>query len=500
MDWLTYALAGGLAICLIFLAISHTKMTGLKDRVIQMSDALGADVGALREELAQERKNANAAQERVNQWIAEKTEASTKLLEAEKRIQSLIEDRNSAIETRDRAIDAQANAERLAAVRSQEIEDIKKRMEDWETTKAQSLDAAKAAVLATSKELSSKLLEDHKRETDAAKKDTEERVKKTTEEMNKQFEGIVKVVAALNQSVSENKETMDVVWKALSTPGGAGQYSEIGLENSLKSFGLQQGRDFVKQQQIEGKRLRPDFIIFLPGDTVFVVDSKASKFLLDLARVEGTEKEAEAYKSFSRTMNQHLKDLGNKNYKEEILAAYRAAGRGNEIRRIMSIMYLHNEGAIDKLAKADPDFVHKAGKAEITIAGPNTLTGLIAFARIEIDLGRQVENQEKIVHATQAILDSVGVVIENTVKVGKGLKSASENYMKLANSINARLIPRVRAVAPMGIRTSRSKGIPIHIPSYQMIDLEAGDLIEGEAEEIGEGQALIDDSDESEKA
>lgn len=496
MEWLPFVLVGGLAACLIALAVSHTKMRGFKDRVSDMSKAMDADLSQVREELSRERKNAAQVQEKVAEWMAEKTEASTKLLERQSQVLSLTAERDAAITRRDEAIAAQTKAEKDAALRVQELEGIKLRMEDWEKVTAKSLEATKAATLEVGAQLSSKLLADHKRETDAAKRDSEERVKKATENLTNQFGEIVKSVAALDKSVDENKETMDTVWNALSNPGGAGYFAEIGLENTLKSFGLERGRDYAIQQQIEGKKLRPDAMVFLPGDTVFVIDSKASKFFLELADAEDKDEEATAYANLSRTMNQHLRGLANKNYKEEVLAGYREAGRGSEIRRIMSVMYLPNEGAIEKLVNADADFIQKAAKSQINVAGPAALACLIGFARVEIDLGKQAENQERIIQGTQALLDSIGVVIESTNKVGKGIKSAADNYLKLTGSINSRLLPRARALVAMGIRPARTGGIPKSIAPYQVIQLDTGEVIESEAEEIEDFTAITDETGE----
>ena len=87
--------------------------------------------------------------------------------------------------------------------------------------------------------------------------------------------------------------------RALTNPGGAGQMSEIGLENALKNLGLERGRDYVIQPHVtgeEGSALRPDAMVFLPNDMVMVIDSKASKHIIDLAGAEGTpaQKETEA--------------------------------------------------------------------------------------------------------------------------------------------------------------------------------------------------------------
>jgi DNA recombination protein RmuC len=215
---------------------------------------------------------------------------------------------------------------------------------------------------------------------------------------------------------------------------------------------------------------------------------------MELAEVEGSEEEESASKGLATTMNQHLKSLAGKNYKSEIVASYREAGRASEIKRILSIMWLPNEGAIEKVAKADPEFVWKAMKQEITIAGPAALACLIGFARVEIDLGKQVASHEEIVHGTKALLDSVVKVVELTSGIGKGLKAAAGKYVELTRSMNSRLLPRVRALASHGIRPDRHEGIPKSLPTYEILELKSGDLIDGEAEEILEAAILTDQS------
>ncbi len=112
------------------------------------------------------------------------------------------------------------------------------------------MEGANAALAESATKLSSKLLEDHKREAIAAKEDSEKRVKKATEELFKQFETVSNSVASLNDRVGRNDAQVETVQKALSSPGVAGQLAEIGLENSLKSFGLQSGRDYIIQQTL----------------------------------------------------------------------------------------------------------------------------------------------------------------------------------------------------------------------------------------------------------
>jgi len=371
------------------------------------------------------------------------------------------------------------------------------RMREWDTIKKQAIEAANAATLESATKLSSKLLEDHQRQNEVAKKETEERVKQTTEQLVSQITEVGKTIHALNSDVETNRGTMETVMRALSSPGGAGQFSEIGLENTLTSFGLVKGRDFVTQQQVEGKRLRPDAMVFLPGNTVLVIDSKASKFLLDLAEAESEQAEAEAYAALARTMNTHLKQLSDKNYKAEVISGYQSSGREGIAPRVVSVMYVPNEGAIEKVSIADPQFLKKAAKLQITIAGPAALACLIGFARVQLDVERQSENQEKIVEGAQKIVESIGVIVDETVAVGKGLKSATQHYNKMTGSINSRLLPRIRQMVSFGVQSNRHKQIPDSIPTYSFTEHERGDLIEGDAEEINEDALLSDQTDDT---
>lgn len=484
MDSQIAVLGVALAVSVLLLTAAWTRMRSLSERLAHVQAEHGVALTRLSEELERERAIATAATTKTEQRIEEKTEAETRLEVARARIAAMESGVQEAFRVRDDALERLRVAESQAALRLQEVVEIKKRMDDWEKTKAESLQAAKAAVLATASELSSKLLEDHKRESGAANKDAEERVRKTTEALLMQVQELTKTIAALNKQVDQNRDTMDTVWRALSSPGGAGHFAEIGLENSLKSFGLEKGRDFMIQHAIEGKGIRPDAVVFLPGNTVLVIDSKASKFLLDLAVDDGAANQEEGYRNLGRTMNQHLKSMADKNYKAEIVASYREAGRNGEIKRIMTVMYLPNEGAVEKLLRADGEFVRKATRLEMTIAGPSALACLIGFARVEIDLGKQAENHERIIQGTQALLDSIGIVVEHTQRVGKGLRAAAESYVKLTSSINTRLLPRTHGLLAHGVRPQRHREIPKSISGFQVIQLESGELIEGEAEEL----------------
>src|SRR5579875_2158884 len=288
---------------------------------------------------------------------------------------------------RERAVRAQHAAERDLAVARQQLAEAQNRLPEFERLRQESLQAAQAAMLKTAQELSSKLLDDHKRENAEAKKQAEAQLKELAQPLVDHANKLHEAVAALHGQIQDKGRTLDTVMRALSSPGGAGQIAEIGLANTLKSFGLEEGRDYMLQfhapGESAGQRLRPDAVVFLPGD-VLVIDCKASKAVLDIAEAEGDEAEAAAYGRLAATMNQHLRALASKDYQTAVLNAFRESGRGGDIGRMLSVMYLPSEITLDKLCRADRDFRRKAQELGIIPAGPGTLHAIVSFAASDI--------------------------------------------------------------------------------------------------------------------
>lgn len=414
--------------------------------------------------------------------LSESTTARTRLEDVEQQLAIAYAERNQAFIERDKANADRSNAEQNAALAIQRIEDMQARMNDWEKVRVESMNAAKAATLASARELSSKLLEDHKRENEATKKQSEEAVRKTTETLFGQFKDVAERVSSLGDQVLRNGETVDTVWRALSNPAGAGYFAEIGLENTLKDFGLQLGRDFIMQYTVESeeKRLRPDAVVFLPGDALLVIDAKASKYYIELAQAQTEEDEAAATANLVKSMNTHLRDLASRQYASAVNASFRDKGHKGRPLKILSIMYLPNEGAVEKICNADTTFASKAVKQGIIVAGPTALACLIGFARVDIDLGRQIENHHEIVERSRKLLDYTLIVLEKAEKIGSGLKTANNAYDSMRVSVNGRLLSSMHKLAELGVRTGRAKGIPERIKGIDDKD----DVIDAETDEL----------------
>jgi DNA recombination protein RmuC len=445
---LTIVLALGLAVAIAAVGVLWTRLGAARERVEALTAVHDEALRQVRADLDVERQRVETAQREASDALQQK----------------------AALEAR--------------------LDEAAQRGLTFEMLKAEMMQASNAALATTAERVSTQLLVHHKRENETLKAEGEQRVKATTEQLTQRVEQLTRILAQLQGKVDADSKALGTMMRALSHPSGAGSHAEDILANTLRLFELEEPRDFILQyatQNIEtGARLRPDAIVFLPGDGVLVVDVKASKHLLAIAEAEGSEGEDAAYRDLARTMRQHLKALAAKDYRSAVADDCRRSGRP-AVGRVWTLMFLSSDGALEKLRRADRSFFEEAARLDVMVAGPTVLSCAIQLARSHILSARQLENQERIVDASRSLLDGIVIVLDHAEKVGRGIKTAAENYERFTNSVNKTLLSRARKLDAYGVRAK--KPVPPALPAYQV--LVADNVIDGEAEEVEQRLSLV---------
>lgn len=434
----------------------------------------------------QQRLARRELQERLEEQLQVKTESVTRaetLREQNALMSAEVERITLQNETEKQA---RYEAEKQTELMHQRLEGIQKRMEDWETSKSESVQHAKAAIFEIGNQLSVKLIEEHKRETQESKKESQDAVGETTAKLQEQYENLIKFIGSLESKVNDSADTVDIVRRSLLSPSGAGSLAEITLENIFKASGLTANRDYVMQYSIsdtgDGK-LRPDAVVFLPAGKIMVVDSKASKFFLELGEAKHEDKERAIYDKMKGTIRNHLKSLSGKDYKEAIRNQIQKQQHDTAVTHISTIMFLPSESALEKIHIADPEFQQKAWEADIIPLGPSGIVNFLSHIRFQISEERQAKNYEIICDEVRKLLSGMAVMHEHALRIGKGLQSAATHYDKFAGSFNANLLPKARNIQKLGINLPQNKSLPAALERYQLISTHSMTLIEGEMEE-----------------
>lgn len=347
-------------------------------------------------------------------------------------------------------------------------------------------EAAKASVMTVGQELSSKLLNDHKREAEAAKKHFHEKFEQDQQQFLKQVNELGKAVASIGEINRQTQNRTETLWRTMASPAAAGQLTEMGLANLLQNFGLKKGIDFDLQASVtndSGGNFRPDALIYLPDDRLMILDCKASKYELELAEAEGkTEADAQrAQENFCKTMHRHLDALARKNYAASVGEAYRRRTGREPHPQFINVMYLSSDAAVARLDQIDPTFRDKMQKHGIVAVGPAGLHGLCMVASMQISELKRDENREKVLKEVERILAGLAINLDHLDKTGMHLKRAAESYIRFTASYNRTLSPRIRTIEALGVSPEGNRKMPGKLPVYEMRELSQ--WIEGEAED-----------------
>ncbi len=403
-----------------------------------------------------------------------------KYIEQTRTVQDMLE---QTVTTRDHISERLMDSQQALAAADQSITNLKQQREEWERLKDQHLEASKASILKAGSDLSNKLLEDHKRESEAFKKQNQQKIAQETEKLHKQYEQVFGSMETLHAQVKD----MGEIRQALLEPSGAGALAELTLENLFKASSLQRGRDYELQYHLkskQGKDLRPDAIVFLPDDNLLVIDSKASKFFMENARANSDEDKAQATQEMKKTMRAHLKDLTVRDY--EHIVHHDQTITSNHV---MMLMFLPTDAALESLLEADPTFWHDAHKAGITPVGPAGLTQCLMRAHLQVGQLEQQKNILEIRDAVLKMLKSVATLHGHSEKMGKQLKSTLTHYNNFAKSFNSSFTRNIREIEQLGIESPQSNKVN-KLEQYQLIT----DNIEGNAEEVIKPHLIAEES------
>lgn len=397
----------------------------------------------------------------------------------------LLKDKNSEeLQARQKADAAFHEAKTDLALTQQRLNQLQQELSEREKLHDDMKKAAIASVADAGQKLSTRLFEEHKREVEEAKKKSDEDTKKVTAPLLEQVQTITDKVAALQSSDTKQDKTLAVLWRALSTPAAVGQFGELGLENTLRQLDLEPERDFIMQYSItneDGSRLRPDCVIPLPNHCAIVIDSKASRFVLEVAAATDEAKRSQALADLVRTMNDHIKALKTKDYHNAMLNMCKKAGRAQDITQVINVMYLSSETAYFFLQEADRNMIPRAREEHgILILSPTHLYPLIAAAQAEIRQARKAEHQHDIIEMLPKLLEGLAISLGAALTLAKSVRGTAKNFDEFAQSFNHSVLKQIEKLQKMGVHHKKEKQLEVRLPRLEILSTDSIITIESE--------------------
>jgi DNA recombination protein RmuC len=373
------------------------------------------------------------------------------------------------------------------ALAEQQVEQAQLQMQQMRDDREAFMQHSKAAAFETGNQLSTKLLEDHKREREQTHKQFEQFTKTATETLTQKQQELANSVSKLQGQSTETARHLGVLVRAMQNPMGAGAEGEITMNNLLQQHGFTEGTDYELQVHLasdEGN-LRPDCVIYLPHQHAVIIDSKASQHIIALFEKEGTPEFDAAFKELQGTMRTHAKALAGKSYQDALKKL--KSRNGQPITRTTLVMFVPNDEVVTRLMQKDPNLMQYLREQDIVLAGKVTLSGLLLSLRAIVREARQQDESHAILEMTQALMTDVIMAMKHADKVMASIRGSAKAFDEFSASMN-RGLSRMRKMVVKGLHPAKNAAVPQNLPRYEIS--KADDVLQGEAEEVPTLRAL----------
>ncbi|MDI9636830.1 DNA recombination protein RmuC [Kamptonema cortianum] len=268
---------------------------------------------------------------------------------------------------------------------------------------------------------------------------------------------------------------------ALQGGGTGGQWGEVALRRIVEMAGLRDKVDFSTQESIsteEGKQ-RPDMTVYLPGDRVIVIDSKAPVQDLDRLEAEDEDERKQIANAHAASLLKYAKDLHKKEYSKI------------ETAPDFTVMFIASESAFRMAIEGKPDLVEKAMEFNVVVTTPATLLALLRTVAYAWNQERLAKEARTIQKTGKDLYDALMILKTNYDSLGSKLKSTVDAYNKFGGTLDGNVAPKVRRL--------KESGLPVtaEFEDSNLIDADIKELKAVDFRELP-NKALVSDEVESE--
>jgi DNA recombination protein RmuC len=256
------------------------------------------------------------------------------------------------------------------------------------------------------------------------------------------------------QQLSESQEKLRTetgnLVKALRAPHVRGRWGEMQLKRVVELAGMVAYCDFVEQSSTadaDGRLLRPDLVVKLPGGKNVVVDAKAPlNAYLDALEAEDDETRRLHQQAHARQVRDHITKLAAKAYWKQFAPAPEFV-----------VMFLPDETFFRAACELDPSLNEVGPENGVLVASPTMLIGLLKTIAYGWQQETVAQSAREIAEIGRELYDRLGVFAGHLAKAGRGLTTAVGAYNDAVASLETRVLVTARKLEDRG---AASGGLP----------------------------------------
>ena len=281
------------------------------------------------------------------------------------------------------------------------------------------------------------------------------------------YGALLSQVQLLSESQEKLRTETGNLVTALRAPNVRGRWGEIQLKRVVELAGMVEHCDFVEQQSErdgDGRLLRPDLVVKLPGKKNVVVDSKVPlEAYLDAMRTDISDDERRAHLArHARLVREHITALGAKKYWQQFSPAPEFV-----------VMFMPDESFFRSALEADPSLIEAGVDSGVLPASPTTLIALLRTVAHTWQQETIAESARNVCELGREIYERLGTFAKHFAKVGRNLDTAVGAYNEAVGSLETRVLVSARKLEQHGASVGE-------LPDVAPLDRQARPLVSPE--------------------
>jgi DNA recombination protein RmuC len=260
-------------------------------------------------------------------------------------------------------------------------------------------------------------------------KEYEKLVRGFEEDRNKKYGSLEARLKDAGESTEKLTATTESLRSLLSNSRTRGQWGERMADDILRSSGLQENVQYVKNRSADGGANRPDFTFLLPDEHRINMDVK---FPLDnylrMVNAAAEEEKARFKSEFLKDVKARIKEIQKREYINP------ADGTLDYV-----LLFIPNEQVYGFIHESVPGLIDEALKQKVVLCSPFTLYAVIAVVRQAFDNFHFAQANQEVLKLISAFAADYETFKKRFEALGAQLSKAGDLYHDIAQTSYQRL-------------------------------------------------------------
>ena len=259
-----------------------------------------------------------------------------------------------------------------------------------------------------------------------------------------------------------------------------GNWGEVILGNLLSCQGLREGIDYDLQTRLRddlgqdlknidtGASMQPDAILHYPHEQDVIIDAKVSlKAYDDYVNAQSEEERTAALAAHVRSIRDQYQRLSKTDYSSYVQVPRKSID--------FVVMFVPNESALQLALTADSKLWYDAFDHKVLIAGELNLMAILRIIQIVWRQYQQAENQQRVFHIAEELLDRLGDFLKRYQKLGDALRNslkAYEDAEKKVFSGRQSVVRKGNELKALGAKENPNRPIPSEREDMDLLEQE----------------------------